>query len=390
MQPPTSWRVFRGPDAGVVKANIPTEWDGATSKNILWKSPVPLEGQNSPIVVNDRIFLAGATKEKQEIFCFDAKTGALLWSAPVGEPKSATAPSIMDDTGYAAPTMTTDGTRVFAIFPTGDLAALDLAGKIIWTKSFGKLDNQYGHASSLLMHENRLIVQLDQGLEPSSGKSAIIAFDTATGNEVWKTPRPVANSWTSPILVTTPTGPQIITAANPFAIGHSPVDGKELWRVKTLAGDVAPSPAFGNGLVFVAMENAVAAAIKLDGSGDVSKTHVAWEIDDPLPDIVSPVATDKFLFLVQTFGTVTCHNMTDGKKIWEHEFDGPFHSSPLVINDVVHLTDRKGVTHRFEAATEFKLINACALGEPVSTTPAIVGDRMYIRAKNNLYCIGVK
>lgn len=385
-----NWTSFRGSGIGVVKADTLTDWDGATGKNILWKTPVPLAGKNSPIIWNDSIFFSGATTEVQEVFCFDAATGALRWRKAVGKPDPAKAPKIMDDTGYAAPTMTTDGRRVFAMFVTGDIVALDFTGNVVWSKALGMPDNQYGHATSLIMWQDRLIVQFDQGLEAKFNKSALLALDAATGKEIWKTPRPVANSWTSPIVVSTPAGPQIITTANPFVIAYEPKDGTELWRVKCLEGDVAPSPAYANGLVLAVMENAIGSAIKVDGKGDVSKSHVAWEIDSHLPDIVSPLITDKHAFTVETFGNVTCYDATNGKKLWEHQFDSTFHASPFIVGNVVHLIDRKGVTYRFEAAGEFKLLNQPALGEAVSATPAIVNNRMYIRGESNLYCIGVK
>lgn len=387
-EPAKNWGSFRGSAAGVVAADIPADWDGASGKNILWKTPIPTPGKNSPIVWNGSIFLSGATKESQEVFCIDAGTGAIRWRKVVGTPDPGKAPKVMEDTGFAAATMATDGTRVFAIFATGNLVALDFAGNILWKKELGLPDNQYGLASSLITWQDRLILQHDQGLDAKDGKSALLALEGATGNQVWKTPRPVANSWTSPIAVSTPAGPQIITAANPFTIAYDPQRGAELWRVKNLEGDVAPSPAYANSLAFVAMENSVGSAIKVNGTGDVTKTHVAWEADSHLPDIVSPLITDKYVYTVLTFGTVVCYDAATGKKKWEHEFDGPFHASPLMIKNVMHLIDRAGVMHRIEAADEFKLLNKPALGEPVSATPAVSGNRMFIRGEKHLFAIG--
>jgi outer membrane protein assembly factor BamB len=389
---PANWPAFRGGAGAVVPADVaatlPDDWDGPSGRNILWKSPVPLPGQSSPIVWNDSIFLTGATPERQEVFCFAADSGALRWRTPIGAPDAAKAPKVMEDTGYAAATMATDGRHVFAMFATGDVAALDFSGKIIWFKSLGMPVNQYGLASSLLTWQNRLIIQFDQALEPGAGMSELLALDGDSGDVVWRTPRPVANSWTSPILVTTPTGPQIITAANPFAIAYEPQRGTELWRAKCLEGDVAPSPAYANGLAIVAMENALVSAIKTGGQGDVTKTHAAWTAEEDLPDIVSPVATDRFVFIVKTFGTVTCYELASGTKLWSHEFDGPFHASPVAVGEVIYLTDRAGTTHRFAAAPQFKLLNAPSLGEPVSATLAATTGRIYIRGKDNLYGIG--
>lgn len=385
-----NWPVFRGSNIGIASGNIPTDWDGPSGRNVLWKTPVPLAGNNSPIVWNNFVFLSGATKDKQQVFCFDAVTGSMLWQKDVGNPNPTRAPKVMEEGGYAPCTMATDGQRAFAIFPTGDVVAIDFAGRIVWSKNLGLPESQYGYAASLVMWQDRLIIQLDQGLEADAGKSALLALDSATGKPIWRTPRPVANSWASPIVVTAPTGPQIITASQPWVIAYEPQRGTEIWRVKCLRGDVAPSPAFANGIVVVAQESAKVSAIKIGGAGDVTASHVAWSDDFGLPDIVSPVATSRHTFLVMSYGSVTCYDMSSGKMLWTHDIDGSFHASPIAVGNVIMLVDRKGITHRFEDAAEFKLINEPALGEPVSATPAIANNRIYIRGEKNLYCIGSK
>jgi outer membrane protein assembly factor BamB len=385
-----NWPVFRGSGSGTVTANVPADWDGLSGRDVLWKTPIPLPGQSSPIVWNDFVFLTGATKEQQEVFCFDATSGDLRWRRPIGRPDPSNAPDVMTETGYAASTMTTDGHRAFAIFPTGDIAALDFGGTIIWSKNLGMPDSQYGYASSLAMWRDRLIVQYDQGLEPDSGKSVLFGLDAATGEIIWRTPRPVANSWTSPIVALTPNGPQIITAANPWVIAYEPERGTEIWRAKCLEGDVAPSPAYANGIVFVGVEGARFSAIKAGGAGDVTQTHIAWTVEDYLPDIVSPVATDQYVFVVGSSGMVSCYDARDGTVLWEHEFGEPFHASPIIIDGVVYLTDRQGTTHRFEAAAKFKLLNTLPLGEDVSATLAVANDQIYIRGDAHLYGIGAE
>lgn len=383
-----NWPTFRGENSGVVVApSVATDWDGPTGRNVRWRTPVPLPGNNSPVIWGGHLFCSGAGEDRQEVYCFDADTGRLRWRTAVGAPDPAKAPKVMRETGYAPSTLATDGLRVYAIFATGDLAALDFDGRVVWSKPLGPLENQYGHASSLAMWQDRLIVQLDQGLSAKENKSALLAFDGATGVEVWRTPRPVFNSWTSPLVITVTDGPQVVTVADPWVIAYEPRAGTELWRAKCVHGDVAPSAAHAAGTVFVAQENAEAHAIRTDGRGDVTETHVAWHVDDALPDIVSPLATTKYVFLTTSLGTVTCLDTATGKKVWSHDFDGPLCATPILINDVVHLTDTKGVTMRFEAAPTFKLLNAPALGEPVHATPAVAQGRIYFRGDSNLYCV---
>ena len=148
-----AWPRFRGPGGLGISAytNVPDAWDAASGKGIVWKTPVPLPGNNSPVVWGKRVFLSGADKHRREVYCFDADSGKLVWRQNVpGTPQStAKPPEVTDDTGYAAPTTATDGRRVFAIFANGDLAAFDVSGKPAWAKSLGIPENSYGHASSL-------------------------------------------------------------------------------------------------------------------------------------------------------------------------------------------------------------------------------------------------
>src|SRR5208283_25199 len=152
--------------------------------------PVPSGGFNSPIVWNDRVFLSGGDAARHEVLCFSGQSGQILWRAAVTNvPGSPVKPAeVPESSGVAAATMATDGRRVYAIFANGDLAAFSLEGKLAWSKSFGALQNPYGHASSLVTWEGRLIVQLDQG-ESEQGKSRLYALDGRTGQVLWQQPR---------------------------------------------------------------------------------------------------------------------------------------------------------------------------------------------------------
>jgi len=388
-----NWPGFRGPNSNGIATvtDAPTSWNGATGQGIRWKTAVPLPGHNSPIVWGNRVFLSGATDKQRQVYCFDADAGALLWKADVHVPGAADEPpKVMEDTGFAAPTMTTDGERVFAIFADGDLAAFDFAGKPLWAKNLGAPESTYGYAASLVMAPTRLIVQFDQGSSPDDGKSVLYAFDPATGNIVWQAKRPVANSWSSPIIVHTAKGDQVITSGNPWVIASDPGSGSELWRVNCLSGDVAPTPTFANGMVFAVTANATLAAIRPDGRGDVTTTHVAWLATEGLPDTVSPLATGELVILSDSSGYATCYDAANGKKLWEHPFDTPYRASPTLVGNRIYMTDNQGVTHLLEAGRAFKEIGKCPLGEEVGASPAFVGGRIYLRGKDHLFCIGGK
>ena len=387
-----NWPRFRGPGGLGVSAhtNLPTSWNGRTGEGIQWKVPVALPGENSPVVWGDRIFLTGATAERREVYCFDANSGSLRWQRVVprlpGSPSEP--PGVMAETGFAAPTAATDGRRVYAIFANGDLAAFEVGGEPAWARSLGLPDNPYGHASSLTMYRDLLLVLFDQGARRDS-LSAVMGLEARSGRTVWQTARPVPHSWASPIVIDAAAGPQLVTCADPWVMAHDPATGEELWRVDCLMGDVAPSPVFANRLVFAAQAGAYLAAIRPDGRGDVTDTHLVWTAEDGLPDIPSPASNGELVFLVTTYGGIlTCYDVRDGTLVWEQELGASFESSPTVVGDRVYLMSQDGVMHIFAAARTYRELGRGELGEASNTCPAFLNGRIYIRGKEHLYCIG--
>jgi|GEM_PF-1027686 len=393
------WPRFRGP-AGLGTtghAKPPVEWNGKGSKthNILWKTPIPRAGYSSPVVWKDRVFITGYDGEahKGEVYCYEASSGRLAWRKRIdlGPPSDRSALDVLyDDAVGAASTMATDGTLAFAIFANGDLAALDFEGLLVWSKQLGVPRSTYGFASSLALHKNHLLVQFDEQPESRDAfRSYLYAFDTATGKIEWRTKRPVADSWTSPIVIETENGSQVVTVADPWVIAYDPADGKEIWRVAMEGPDQAPSPAFGGGLVFSIVPNYDLFAIRPDGEGDVSKTHIAWVIDQDIPETASPSANDELIFLLCD-GFVTCHDIADGKRLWEKELDSYFQSSPTIVGDRLYLLGTEGTMFILEAKKKYRELGRAELGERSSCSPAFVGERIYIRGEKHLFCIGEK
>ncbi|MBN2137787.1 MAG: PQQ-binding-like beta-propeller repeat protein [Sedimentisphaerales bacterium] len=387
-----NWHRFRGPQgAGIITdPNIPDDWEGKTGKGILWKTPVPVVGDNSPVVWGDRVFLSGGDPNVYKVFCFDALGGTLLWTGDVERTKPKPGEDefeVMEDTGYAACTMATDGRRVYVIFTTGDVACFDFKGRKLWTKPLGLPDNVYGYASSLETYRNMLLIQFDQA-DAESEISKLIALDGPTGRIVWEAKRPVGNSWSTPILAQTETGSQIIAAADPWVIAYEPNSGDEIWRAECLAGDIASSPIYANGMTFVIEPYSKIAAIKTDGKGDVTKTHIAWSVDEPGPDICSPIGNDKFVFILNSDGLALCFDAADGKTLWEEDIRADFLASPSLVNGKLYLLTEKGVMIIAEPMPKYRELTRCELGEKCHASPAFVNGRIYIRGADNLYCIG--
>ncbi|MGD8501499.1 MAG: PQQ-binding-like beta-propeller repeat protein, partial [Phycisphaerales bacterium] len=308
-----NWPCFRGPGgAGIsTHTDVPARWNGKSGEGILWKTKVPLSGFNSPVVWGKRIFLSGGDPNKLQVYCFDAIAGNLLWTgdvmrAPLKRDEEPL--EVMEDTGFAAPTVVTDGRRVCAIFATGDVGCFDFNGRKVWEKNLGRPDSAYGYASSLAMYRNMVLIQYDQG-GVEDEKSKLIAVDGFSGRIVWETKRPVGNSWSSPIVAGIGDQFQIITCGDPWVVAYEPAKGTELWRANCLAGDIAPSPIYAGGLIFVVEPYSKLAAIRPDGRGDVTGTHIAWNMEEGAPDICSPVSNGELIFLLATEGLLGCYEV---------------------------------------------------------------------------------
>ncbi|MBI5395266.1 MAG: PQQ-binding-like beta-propeller repeat protein [Verrucomicrobia bacterium] len=387
-----NWPSFRGADgSGFTKTDGPLNWDTKTGAGILWKSPVPAQGFNSPIAWQNRVFLCGGDAAKREVFCFDAANGQLLWRRAIENVPGAPAqvPEVPEQCGYAAPTMATDGRRVYAIFASGELAALTLDGQPVWSKHFGALKNAYGHATSLAMWQGKVLVQLDQGDSPQSG-SKLYAFDGATGKIAWEQRRPVPASWASPVVVEAAGKPQVITISVPWAIAYAANDGTELWRAGEFDGEITPSPiAAGEFILLISPSNKMA-AVKPDGAGDVSKTHEKWAAEDSIPDVTSPVSNGELVFVVNTGGMLTCYDVKDGKKVWEHDLNMEVQSSPGIAGNKLYIFGTKGAAVVLEAGRAFKQLARTEMDDKFFASPAFAGGKMFMRGLKHLYCIGEK
>lgn len=404
------WPRFRGPGGLGVSAytNVPDSWDDKANQNIRWKEPVPLPGYSSPVVWGSRVFLSGADEYRREVYCFDADTGNLLWQRDV--PATPQGRGKMKDpeySGYAAPTAVTDGRCVYALFANGDVAALDFQGNLLWSRGFGIPDNSYGLAASLAMFEDLLLVQLDQGRRKDD-KSKLLALDvTKQGGTAWQVTRPVSAAWASPIVIRHGGRDQIITCADPWVTAYAPLDGRELWRAKLLSQDVGPSPTYAGGMLYVVNDFPQLSAIRPDGEGDVTETHLQWIGQDGLPNTCSPLATEKYVLLL-TDGNLVCYEARKGRSLWVEfeEFDAvTFTSSPSLVGDRVYLfgemdkqdqdeVDEEGYPLKYcktwiiEPGPEgCKVIGTCELDEGCVTSPAFQDGRIYIRGEKHLFCL---
>lgn len=391
-QAQTQWSTFRGPGGlGIADfEHIPDTWDGPSGQNILWKSPIPLPGHNSPVIWEDRIFLTGATETEQQVFCYDAQTGSLLWKGDVSIPANPARDDmhIMEDTGYAASTAVTDGLRVCAIFAGGDMGCFTVDGKPLWEKHLGIPDSMYGYASSLTWFENLVIVQWDVGFEGENSK--LIALDWQTGKTVWQTPRPVPNSWSSPTVVHIDGQYRIVTAASPFVIVYDAKTGTELYRVDCMYGDIASTPIVADKKIIAIEPYNKLVAVNADESQPVEdpQTRIAWETSSDMPDICSPVSDHRYVWTLTSPGALGCFDVADGSELYTQSLKLPFQASPTVVGQTLYMLSETGIMVLVDTSAEYKEIKRNELGEKCRATPVFQEGRIYIRSEDNLYAIG--
>jgi outer membrane protein assembly factor BamB len=375
-----NWPQFRGPGGNgiAVQQDPPADWDGASGRNIAWKAEVPLPGKNSPVVWDDRVFLSGADASGREVFCWDTATGALRWrtAIPTGSGAAAEGIRVTGDTGFAASTMAVDGKAVYAAFATGDLAALDLDGKIVWNRTFGVPELNYGYGSSLALLGDLLLVQRDQ-LE--GGK--LIAVDTATGRDRWVIEREVTSSWSSPLVADTAAGVRVYLNGTPALTAYDPSRRKKLWALDGMMGENAPSPAYADGRVFAA--NQLLSMV----AADAKTGKKLWEVYDGLPDVASPVAGEGFVVMTASYGLVTALDAATGEVLVQHEFKTGFWASPVIAGERLYALDQSGVMRIFKADRSLALLASPGVGEPTVATPAFRAGDIFIRGNRHLFCI---
>jgi len=378
---PTNYPFFRGQDGrGIAGGDgYPLEWNGESGSNIKWKIQVPKNGKSSPVIWGNKLIVTGADGNTCEVYCINKKTGEIEWSAPAsGIPGEPPVPPETDfETGIAAPTAATDGKSVCAIFANGNLVCLDMDGNRKWAKNIGTPANVYGYSCSVIIYEGSLIVQFD-----SNEKVSMMAFDTGNGDLKWETMRRGRASWASPVIATFNGEPQVIINGNPEVTAFNAATGKELWTIEVLTGDVAPSLAVNSKMVYAVTDYARLAAIK-PGPGP----SIVWEDNMFTSDASSPVSTENYLFIATGTGDVACYDAMKGDTLWTKYFSDQFYASPIVADEKVWLLDRAGVMHIVNAGPEYQLIAESPLGEPSDCTPAFSDKNIFIRGRNNIYCI---
>ena len=415
-----NWPQWRGPDGSGISTekNLPSEW--SPTKNIKWKTPIDGRAHSSPIVWGNRVFVTTAIegaevpgakaakhqidgkdfvhpdslganrKQTFKVVCLDRDSGKIVWQTTAWEGTP------YDDrhrkSSYAASTPATDGKMVYAFFGAEGLYAFDFKGKLAWKAQLPAMGNLgMGTGTSPILFDNLVIVQAD---EENGQTSFIAAFDKKTGKEVWKTPRKVQISWSTPLLVRTGSRAELIASGTESIVSYDPATGKELWRHKGVESNAIPSPVANSEMVYLVAgyPAKIAMAIKLGQNGDLTGTpNVPWKYEKGTAYVPSPILYGDYLYLTTDRGILTCIDAKTGEVKYEGgriPVPATFTASPVAFEGKILMTSEDGDTFIVKSGPKHEVIGTNSVGEAVYASPAIADGSIYIRGEKNLYRIG--
>lgn len=374
------WPQFRGPGGRGVseEAGLPVEW--SMDRGLRWKIDLPGRGLSSPVIAGGRLYLTACTGPEQErlhVLCYEAATGRKLWERQFWATGST---QCNKTTCMAAPTPAADAGRVFALFATGDLAALDREGNLLWYRSlcgdYPTVGNNVGMAASPVLHKDSLLVPLE-----NVGDSFVAGLDARTGANRWKHARAPKLNWTTPLVVEAGGRAQVLFQSPDELTAHDPETGKKLWGVASKLSSM-PSPAAGEGLVFAPGGPSLALR---PGSGEPERV---WDSGSVSSATASPTFHKGRLYTINSTGVVACADPKDGAVLWRARATGPFSASPVFAEDRMYLVNEKGIATVLNLADEGKPLAENKLEDVFLASPAVSGGAIYLRSDKALYCIG--
>jgi outer membrane protein assembly factor BamB len=402
--PAADWPGWRGPTGlGLcAEKDLPLVWGGKDDKNVRWKVPLPGidakaaqdENQSSPIVFGDRLVVTasywpGDKKDpkaypEHHVVCYHIADGKLLWDVKV-EP----GPWLLSDLrgGYTAPTPAADAERIYVVFGSAVIAALDHDGKPVWRKVIDPYKFDVCFGASPVLFGDTVILQCDQ----VDRGSRMTAFDRKTGDVKWEEKRPtVGFSHSTPVAVKVGDRPQLLISASNAVQGADPVTGKLLWWCAA-KGDTV-TPVFGGGLVYCdSGRGGPGVAVDPTGTGDVSKTHARWRLAQVPEAYSSPVVAGEYLYRLVSPETVRCVKLSSGDVVFSERLPGVATSaSPIATADGRVYLASAGKSFVLKAGPTAEVLEVNDLGDGGHASPAIAGGRLYLKGRRNLYCVGSK
>jgi outer membrane protein assembly factor BamB len=382
---PAEWPQFRGPSGqGQSPASgLPLKW--SESENIAWKVALPGQGWSSPVISGGQIWLTAATERGASLraLALDQQSGRVLHNVEVFRVTGP--PAIHEKNTYASPTPILEPGRVYVHFGTLGTAALNRQGEIIWKNQQLGYAHGHGAGGSPALAGDLLVISCD-----GTDQQYVVALDKNTGEIRWKTPRRGgAMAYTTPLVIPRGSGRQVVSPGGNHAASYDLESGRELWSVDYEGFSGVPRPVFAHGLVYVTtgFYNPILMALRPDGSGDVTRSHLAWQWGRGVPLTPSPLVEGGELYMVSDNGIASCLDAKTGQELWRQRLGGTFSASPVSAEGRIYFLNESGEATVIPAGRTFERLAANRLDGRTLASPALEGRAIYLRTDSHLYRI---
>ncbi len=386
------WPEFRGPtgQGHLTAGKLPTEW--GPGKNVAWKREIPGLGWSSPIVSGRRIYLTTSVPSEANnsyslrALCLEAASGNLVWDQEVIREDGSTSPKIHTKNSHASATPVLHDERLYVHFGHMGTACLNLDGKIVWKNIAIHYAPVHGNGGSPVVVDGLLVFNCDGG-----DVHFVVALDCKTGKEVWRTQRNTDAvkkfSFSTPLVIEVGGQKQLVSAGSNAVCAYQPRTGEEIWRVRYDGYSVVPRPVFGHGLVYICTgyESPKVLAIRVDGKGDVTASHVAWQLTRAAPHTPSLLLVGDELYLVADKGVASCLDARTGKQHWQERLRGAYSASPLFAGGFVYFQSEDGHGTVVKAGKAYSPVAHNDLQERTLASFAADGNALLVRTERHLY-----
>ncbi len=393
------WPAFRGSKGDGVSAEMDVPLNWGPERNIKWKTPLPNKGNSSPIVSKGKVFLTCATERGKQrgLYCYDRRTGELLWSKIVSyaeeDPTHASNP-------YCGSSPAADGQRVVVWHGSAGLYCYDYDGKELWSRDLGVFKHIWGYGSSPVFLGDRIILNCGPG-----ERTFVTAIDAADGKSIWQQDEPGGvsglkpgdawtGSWSTPVVATLEGRKQILVSLPHHVNAYNPGDGKIIWTCDGLDNLAYTSPVVGDGIVVATGGfHGPAIGVKAEGTGNITESNRLWSTKTPNPQrIGTGVIFGKHVYMANENSTAQCIEVETGKEAWRARMpEGVIWSSPVLAGDRLYVTNQNGTTIVFRANPEkYEQLAENKLDEPSNSTIAISDGEIFLRTAEHLFCIADK
>jgi outer membrane protein assembly factor BamB len=382
------WSEFRGPTGqGLSDARgLPLTW--SESQNVRWKASLPGKGWSSPVILGDMVWLTTSIEEEKgqslRAICLHRMTGAILKNIEAFKLKSPG--QINSKNSYASPTPVLEGDRIYLHFGAYGTACLTQSGDFKWKTRLEYDNGQHGPGGSPILYDDLLIVICD-----GRDVQYVAALDKSTGAIRWKRGRKGYQAYSTPLLVRPPIGDQVISPGAYRTVAYEPRTGKEIWTVRYGDGfSNVPRPVYGNGLVFICtgFQQPSLLAVRVDGHGDVTDSHIAWSLDRSISLTPSPLLVGEELYFVSDNGIASCLDARSGKERWRVRLGGNHSASPIYADGRIYFLSEEGETVVIAPGQQYRVLATNRLEGQTLASMAVSGDAIFVRTSTHLYCLG--